>query len=247
MRGDAVVSEALAEQRRLAAETHPDPARIADLEDLIAAHDGYTLEARASAVLEGLGIPTGAHRSAAVHAVGRVQAARAAGPGAGGRGRPAAAGRADQPPRHPVDPLAGEVPGRLRRLRGGHLARPALPGQRHHPHPGRRLPDHHALHRQLQRVRRRQAGHPRAQAGHQRAGPGRDRPQARLRRALRGQEHQGHPGPEPPQADRAHRGGGADPQQPAHAGAALRARPPQRQGGAGDRRASARPTAPSRC
>ena len=36
---------------------------MADLEDLIAAHDGYTLEARASAVLEGLGIPTAVHRS----------------------------------------------------------------------------------------------------------------------------------------------------------------------------------------
>jgi ATPase subunit of ABC transporter with duplicated ATPase domains len=62
MRGDEVVSRALAEQRRLAADPHPDPARIADLEDRIAAHDGYTLEARASAVLEGLGIPVASHR-----------------------------------------------------------------------------------------------------------------------------------------------------------------------------------------
>ena len=37
--------------------------RLADLEDLIAAHDGYTLEARASEVLEGLAIPTRFHRS----------------------------------------------------------------------------------------------------------------------------------------------------------------------------------------
>ncbi len=58
MRGDAVVSDALAEQRRSA-----DPGRIADLEDLIGAHDGYTLEARSSEVLEGLGIPTSVHRS----------------------------------------------------------------------------------------------------------------------------------------------------------------------------------------
>jgi ATPase subunit of ABC transporter with duplicated ATPase domains len=61
MRGDAVVCDALAEQHRLAAEPHPDAARIADLEDLIAAHDGYTLPARASEVLEGLGIPTAVH------------------------------------------------------------------------------------------------------------------------------------------------------------------------------------------
>jgi ATPase subunit of ABC transporter with duplicated ATPase domains len=63
MRGDATVSAALAEQRRIAEEGHADPGRVADLEDLIAAHDGYTLEARASAILEGLGIPTGVHRS----------------------------------------------------------------------------------------------------------------------------------------------------------------------------------------
>jgi ATPase subunit of ABC transporter with duplicated ATPase domains len=61
MRGDAVVWEALAEQHRQAAAAHPDAARIADLEDLIGAHDGYTLPARASEVLEGLGIPTSFH------------------------------------------------------------------------------------------------------------------------------------------------------------------------------------------
>ena len=35
------------------------------------------------------------------------------------------------------------------RLRGRHLARPALPRQRRHPHPRRRLRDDHPLHRQL--------------------------------------------------------------------------------------------------
>src|SRR5450432_450263 len=67
MRGDAVVWTALAEQHRLveagAGDVHVDAARMADLEDVIAAHDGYTLEARASEVLEGLGIPTRLHRS----------------------------------------------------------------------------------------------------------------------------------------------------------------------------------------
>src|SRR4051812_706919 len=63
MRGDALVWNALAEQRTIARDGHPDPGRVADLEDLIAAHDGYTLEARASAVLEGLGIPQRQHRS----------------------------------------------------------------------------------------------------------------------------------------------------------------------------------------
>jgi ATPase subunit of ABC transporter with duplicated ATPase domains len=62
MRGDATVWEAMAEQRRIADEGHPDPGRISDLEDIIAAHDGYTLEARASEVLEGLAIPVAVHR-----------------------------------------------------------------------------------------------------------------------------------------------------------------------------------------
>ncbi len=57
MAGDEVVMKALAEQK-----TCTDPARIVELEDRIAAHDGYTLEARASAVLEGLGIPVASHR-----------------------------------------------------------------------------------------------------------------------------------------------------------------------------------------
>ncbi|HLK94018.1 MAG TPA: ABC-F family ATP-binding cassette domain-containing protein [Polyangia bacterium] len=64
MRGDDVVWSALEEQRRLtSAAGDVDAGRLADLEDTIAAHDGYTLEARASEVLEGLGIPTRVHRS----------------------------------------------------------------------------------------------------------------------------------------------------------------------------------------
>src|SRR5450432_2834471 len=62
MRGDAVVWNALSEQRALgAAAGDVDAQRLADLEDVIAAHDGYTLEARASEVLEGLAIPTRLH------------------------------------------------------------------------------------------------------------------------------------------------------------------------------------------
>jgi ATPase subunit of ABC transporter with duplicated ATPase domains len=63
MAGDTAVWSALTEQKKIVAdEGHPDPGRMADLEDVIAAHDGYTLEARASAVLEGLGIPAESHR-----------------------------------------------------------------------------------------------------------------------------------------------------------------------------------------
>src|SRR3954469_13153758 len=64
MRGDAIVWNALTEQRRIAdSGDHAEAGRMADLEDQIAAHDGYTLEGRSAAVLEGLGIPTAVPRA----------------------------------------------------------------------------------------------------------------------------------------------------------------------------------------
>ena len=60
--GDELVTAALIEQRELVAAGVPDAARLSELEDRIAALDGYTLEARASAILEGLGIPVASHR-----------------------------------------------------------------------------------------------------------------------------------------------------------------------------------------
>ncbi len=62
MAGDELVTQARAEQAEIAARPSPDAARLAELEDLVAAHDGYTLEARASSILEGLGIPVPSHR-----------------------------------------------------------------------------------------------------------------------------------------------------------------------------------------
>ncbi len=61
MQGDEAAWQALAEQARLTSETNPDAERIVELEDWIAAHDGYTLEARASQILQGLGIPVPLH------------------------------------------------------------------------------------------------------------------------------------------------------------------------------------------
>jgi ATPase subunit of ABC transporter with duplicated ATPase domains len=66
MMGNHEVWEAMVEKERLlenAAEEF-DADRYADVEDLILRHDGYTLEARAGEVLEGLGIPTEIHRNA---------------------------------------------------------------------------------------------------------------------------------------------------------------------------------------
>ncbi|MDB4943489.1 MAG: ATPase component of transporter [Labilithrix sp.] len=56
MMGDTIVWKALCEQKRIV-EEGADASHLADLEDTIRTHDGYTLEARASKVLEGLGIP----------------------------------------------------------------------------------------------------------------------------------------------------------------------------------------------
>ena len=56
MMGDPVAYRALKEQDALAGEDHPDPHRIGEVDELLNAVDGYSLEARASEVLVGLGI-----------------------------------------------------------------------------------------------------------------------------------------------------------------------------------------------
>ena len=61
MQGDALVWAALEEQRKLA-EGKGDPERAHEIEDVLRANDGYTLEARATWVLDGLGIPMASHR-----------------------------------------------------------------------------------------------------------------------------------------------------------------------------------------
>src|SRR4030095_15935575 len=64
MMGNHEVWEAMMEKERLLenADKEFDAERYADVEDLILRHDGYTLEARAGEILEGLGIPTEVHR-----------------------------------------------------------------------------------------------------------------------------------------------------------------------------------------
>jgi len=64
MRGDRPAWEALEGLARLEEHggTEVDAARLAELDDLARVHDARTLESRAGAVLEGLGIPTARHR-----------------------------------------------------------------------------------------------------------------------------------------------------------------------------------------
>jgi ATPase subunit of ABC transporter with duplicated ATPase domains len=60
-RGDLPVWEALSELKKIE-EGHGDPTRAAELDELVRVNDGYTLEARASHVLAGLGIAAALHR-----------------------------------------------------------------------------------------------------------------------------------------------------------------------------------------
>lgn len=60
MQGDALVWKALAERAQII-DHGGDAGKLAELEEVVSTHDGYTLEARATAILEGLGIPIGSH------------------------------------------------------------------------------------------------------------------------------------------------------------------------------------------
>ncbi len=56
MMGDAHVYQALKEQDSLAESEQPDPHRIGEIDEILRAQDGYTLESRAAQILVGLGI-----------------------------------------------------------------------------------------------------------------------------------------------------------------------------------------------
>ena len=62
MMGDVDVWGALADKQRLLDAVHPDAVAIAEVEERIAHADGYTLDARSAAILEGLGIAARLHR-----------------------------------------------------------------------------------------------------------------------------------------------------------------------------------------
>lgn len=61
MMGDAIVWSALEEEKRIVEDGTGDAHRLAELTDVIRTHDGYTLRARATAILVGLGIPADVH------------------------------------------------------------------------------------------------------------------------------------------------------------------------------------------
>ncbi|HVK65595.1 MAG TPA: ABC-F family ATP-binding cassette domain-containing protein [Polyangium sp.] len=61
MMGDRIVWDALEEEKRIVEDGAGDAHRLAELADVIRAYNGYTLKARATSILVGLGIPMEAH------------------------------------------------------------------------------------------------------------------------------------------------------------------------------------------
>jgi len=57
MRGDKAVYEAMEEQSQLLTSAEASPERVADLDDFIRTHEGWTLKSRSAEILAGLGIP----------------------------------------------------------------------------------------------------------------------------------------------------------------------------------------------
>ena len=62
--GNQELSSAIVEKEALLAKPREefDPARFSELEETVQRHDGYTVEARAAAILEGLGLPERVHQ-----------------------------------------------------------------------------------------------------------------------------------------------------------------------------------------
>jgi len=140
--GDAAVWRALVERDQIIDHGPATPSASPILEETLKHLDGYTLEARATAVLEGLGIPFASHRRPLSTLSGgfklRVLLAQVL---IGAPTRCCSTSR--PPPRHPLHPVAREIPGGLPGVALVISPRPALSRQRRDAHPRRRLRDDH--------------------------------------------------------------------------------------------------------
>ena len=147
---------------------------------------GYRWRDEALATMHGLGFVRRRPGPAAVHLLRRRAHARVAGPRADRRARPAAAGRAHQPPGHRLAGVAGGPPERAGRRHRAGGPRPLVPGGRGHVGAGAGGGPLEVLPRHLDGVAQ-GAGHARDLAGQgDREAGGRDRaPGAVRRRASR--------------------------------------------------------------
>jgi hypothetical protein len=200
--GDAELRRIEAEL--VAAEDAHDGSHIGELHARLHEIGGYAARARAAALLDGLGFLQGRHRAPGGGLLRRLADAPEPRAGADVPLRPAAARRADQPPRPRRGDLARGLAARLPRHAAADLARPRLPRRRRHPyrpHRARKLALYTGNYSAFERQRGEQ---PRAAAGDVREAAARHRASSRLHRPLPRQGHQGAPGAEPDQGARAH-------------------------------------------
>ena len=121
----------LAQYHHLSHAEHVDTDALAKVQAKIEDAHGWSLDQRVTETLERLDLDGDADVRAAVR---RHEAPRAAGARAGVVARPAAAGRADQPPRHRGDRLARRIPQGLAGRAGVRHPRPPLPARAGHAH-----------------------------------------------------------------------------------------------------------------
>ena len=152
---------------------------------------GYRWRDDVLAVLRGLGFDGEAGRAPALDLLRRRADPRLAGPGAGDPPRPAAARRADQPPRHPLAGVAGALPARPRRRRRPRRPRPLVPRGGRHLGAGAGGAAGALLRRPLARLAQGAGGARDRPRQGDRAPAGRDRADGALRRALPLQGDQG--------------------------------------------------------
>ena len=116
--GNAPLWKALQERDVLYAKPHDkltdkDGMRLGELEGIVGDEGGYTAEADAAILLDGLGVEASAARAQNERAAGRAESSRAAGAGAVWQSRGAAAGRAHQPLGPRFRALAAGLPARV--------------------------------------------------------------------------------------------------------------------------------------
>ena len=164
--------------------TDEDGSRLGELEGIVGDEDGYEAESNAAVLLQGLDIPDELHERKMSELQGgqkvRVLLAQAL------FGNPEAL-LLDEPTNyldlesiHWLEDFLNP----LQRHRHHHLARPALPQQRLHPHRRHRLRDHHHLQRRLRRHGAAEDQHPHPHREPERAAREEDRPAQRLHRPL---------------------------------------------------------------
>ncbi len=109
----------------------------------------HQLPGRRGAHSAGAGLRTERLHAPDLRILGRLAHAHRAGQAAVAETRPAALGRADEPPRHRVDRVAGGFPDEQRQGRNGHFPRQGFRGPHHHAHHRDRPRTHLRLQGQL--------------------------------------------------------------------------------------------------